>query len=321
MIIDAHYHIYPFNDDWKLPPAAEAEQRARLKSVRIDPERQIESVLEQMDACGVDKLGVINSWHDQSISLACPNDAFSRAVAPYRDRLFSWTGIRIRPEPDIAQLRRAIEDEGFTGLKFIPTTQWFAPDDFALMAPVYETAIELGIPSIWHFGPGPFKMASRSTFGSLEQLNEVAYRYPELKVLIAHAGDLGREDLATSLTTFPNVYIEASVVMHHMMTANMTPRYGKDASDRNKREFLWPDGEWDDDVKAAWEKTKVQHHDMLWKIASRAPKKFLFASDGPYGARMSYCVDEYKRIFAHDAELLEDIFHRNAERFFGWSAG
>jgi hypothetical protein len=41
------------------------------------------------------------------------------------------------------------------------------------------------------------------------------------------------------------------------------------------------------------------------------------ASDGPYGARMSYCVDEYQRIFAYAPELLEDIFHRNAERFLG----
>ncbi len=97
----------------------------------------------------------------------------------------------------------------FKGLKLYPPYQHFYPNDNKIY-PIYEKAVELGIPIMFHTGSSIYKH-SKLKYGDPLYLDEVAADFPKLKIVMAHSGRGFWYDRAFFLSIIhKNVYMEIS---------------------------------------------------------------------------------------------------------------
>lgn len=109
----------------------------------------------------------------------------------------------------VGRLERLLARGRVAGLKFLPPYQHVYPNDPRLY-PLYERAEALGLPCTFHTGlsriPG-----TRLKYADPLLLDDVAVDFPNLPILLAHAGRGVWYDAAAMLATLhKNVYLELS---------------------------------------------------------------------------------------------------------------
>ena len=106
-------------------------------------------------------------------------------------------------------LEQCVNEMEFKGLKLYPPYQHFYPNDNKIY-PIYEKAVELGIPIMFHTGSSIYKH-SKLKYGDPLYLDEVAADFPKLKIVMAHSGRGFWYDRAFFLSKIhKNVYMEIS---------------------------------------------------------------------------------------------------------------
>lgn len=119
-------------------------------------------------------------------------------------------------------LKHAVSELGCRGLKLYPSYQFFFPND-RLVYPLYATAQRLGIPIVVHTGWSYFP-GSRMTYADPLHLDDVAVDFPDLVIILAHAGRPVWFARAAALARLHrNVYLDIS----GLPPANL-PRYFPD---------------------------------------------------------------------------------------------
>jgi predicted TIM-barrel fold metal-dependent hydrolase len=168
-----------------------------------------DQLLADMDRSGVDRAVVIpfpvvedeRAAHDEIGAAVLNHGARLTGAAclyPYRD------GLR-------DEVRRCRERYGFRALKIQPQYQPLNP-----LAPssefLFETAIENGMALIVHTGAGaPYALPSLWM--------PAARRYPELKIVLAHAGGgIYYGEAIVAALFCPNIYLELSTLAPHHVT-------------------------------------------------------------------------------------------------------
>jgi len=107
------------------------------------------------------------------------------------------------------ELLRLVGEYGFRGIKVYPTYHHHYPND-TRMYPLYAKAQELGLPVLTHTGSSLFKGA-RIKFGDPLLWDDVANDFPDLTILLAHAGrPFWYEQAFWMARQHPNVYLEIS---------------------------------------------------------------------------------------------------------------
>jgi len=107
------------------------------------------------------------------------------------------------------ELVRAVKDLGASGLKLYPSYQWFYPNDRAIY-PVYAKAVELGVPVTFHTGSSTFA-GSRIKYAQPIHLDDVAVDFPELVIIMAHAGrPFWYAECEWLVKRHPKVYIDVA---------------------------------------------------------------------------------------------------------------
>ena len=106
-------------------------------------------------------------------------------------------------------LEKCIVEMGFKGLKLYPTYQHFFPNQKDVY-PIYEKALELNIPIMFHTGSSIYKN-SKLKYGDPLHLDEVAADFPDLKIVMAHSGRGFWYDRAFFISKIhKNLYMEIS---------------------------------------------------------------------------------------------------------------
>jgi predicted TIM-barrel fold metal-dependent hydrolase len=106
-------------------------------------------------------------------------------------------------------LEKYIVEMGFKGLKLYPTYQHFFPNQKDVY-PIYEKALELNIPIMFHTGSSIYKN-SKLKYGDPLHLDEVAADFPDLKIVMAHSGRGFWYDRAFFISKIhKNLYMEIS---------------------------------------------------------------------------------------------------------------
>jgi hypothetical protein len=106
-------------------------------------------------------------------------------------------------------LETCVTEMGFQGLKLYPPYQHFFPNQQEIY-PLYETAVKLGVPVMFHTGSSVYRH-SKLKYGDPLHLDEVAADFPELRVVMAHSGRGFWYDRAFFLARLhKNVYMEIS---------------------------------------------------------------------------------------------------------------
>lgn len=174
--------------------------------------QSVDEVLSAMDRHGVDRslllpFPVVDDYR-------ATHDLIARAVRAHADRLAGAASLYpLIPEADFRQeVKRCAEDLGFRALKLQPQYQPLNPvssrSDF-----FFATAQEYGLPVICHTGAGaPFALPSLFIMP--------ARKFPELRIVLAHAGGgLYVSEAIVAATVCPNIYVELSWVAPHQVLA------------------------------------------------------------------------------------------------------
>jgi len=172
------------------PPRVAAAARARRE--RYEREQAIASAVPIDEpaegaaarwAAELDRHGVAAAV---VLALAPRPDALRRFAACRPDRFFAFTFVNPWEADASTVLEEDVRRRGFRGLKLYPSIQQFhAYDERAY--PVYERAEALRIPIVFHFGV-TLDYRSDLRYSNPLDLHPVARDFPELPLIVAHAG-------------------------------------------------------------------------------------------------------------------------------------
>jgi hypothetical protein len=208
MRIDFHVHmgVYAFHNpsvtEWMKEMYPEGYEEYIRK---YDDPGAFEELLA---AEGVDYACVLAELSPSTTGL-CTNEQV-RDFCRGRRRLIPFCDISPNRFTDLGgELRRKVEDEGFRGVKLYPSYQHYYPNE-QRMYPLYQAAQDLGIPVSFHIGSSVFR-GTRMKYCDPLHLDDVAVDFPELNVVMAHAGRGFWYDRAFFLAKLhANLYLEIS---------------------------------------------------------------------------------------------------------------
>lgn len=112
-------------------------------------------------------------------------------------------------ESQIKQLTASLENKEILGVKFLPGYENYYPTDEKAF-PLYEYCQKHGYPAVFHTG-----ILAEGSPGILKQvhplnIDEVANKFPDLKIVMAHMGNPWIADCAVTVAKNPNVYADLS---------------------------------------------------------------------------------------------------------------
>jgi hypothetical protein len=198
-IFDAHVHVQPY---WEYFEAAGSyiygyipeEKREWMKSLMDSPEKFV----AHMDEEGVGRAVLVNYLSPKVIGFSPKvNEFVSKYVKGREDRLVACGGIDPFKVKDARKWIRGMVSKGIRVLKLHPPHQLFAPNDYlprpeggrglSSLRAAYAAAEKEKMIVMIHTGTSVFPLA-RNRFGDPMAVDDVAVDFPDLKIVLAHAG-------------------------------------------------------------------------------------------------------------------------------------
>lgn len=213
-VIDAHIHIQPFHmmkPDVQHTFWQKKDNRAQLESFATDPRL----LLRQMDADGVERVGLINYVSPDVMGFTPEVNAWMMQYAAAEpSRLMPFGSVHPAFSSDAGGETDRVIGMGARALKVHPPHQLFRANAYQAglpgLADVYRRCEAAGIPVTIHTGTSVFPGA-RSRLGDPMDVDDVAVDFPKLKILLAHGGrPLWMEAAFFVVRRHPNVYLEIS---------------------------------------------------------------------------------------------------------------
>lgn len=212
------------------------------------------------------------------------NDATATFVNAYPDRLIGFMSVHPYDADCLDEFERCRTELGMRGVKLGANYQIFDPLDARALA-VYERAQRYGLPVLFHQGTSPVRMAPIRYAYPLV-MDEIAMRYPDLKIIMAHLGHPWQVETCVVIRKHPNVYADISAT------------------------FYRPYSFWEQMVKAA-----------EWNVTD----KILFGTDYPittveeslHGLRHVNDIVEGTKLPRISEEVIESIIHRDSLALLG----
>ena len=186
MIIDDHVHVH----EWSYREG--------------QPEYEVEHVIGQLDACGIDMAIIEDSLAYIGFAQEHSNDETRKAVEAYPDRLIGFANIRpqLGSKACREEIKRTIGNWNFRGIKLHPVVDRFRANDSDLVFPIVEMAMEYDVPIWFHTGHQPF--ATPTLVGDL------ALQFPDVKLIVGHMGHGLFYDAIMAARRHPSLFLEIS---------------------------------------------------------------------------------------------------------------
>lgn len=173
-----------------------------------------ERLLRDMDEAGVDMVmimpvdwGLVPAFKDSTMDIWEQHQLHADVARRHPDRMVAFACFDPRRPNAVEMLDRAVNGLGMVGLKIHPAAGFFPNDPVTY--PMYEKALELGIPVMVHTGPEPKPLYSRHC--QPVYVDDVAADFPELTIILAHAGlSAWWQEAAGVASVAPNVYLDIS---------------------------------------------------------------------------------------------------------------
>ncbi len=189
MVFDIHLHVQPWQMlNPRIVPLIDDESHRGAKEILSSPD----ALLAWMDREEIDRACCINYVSPDVMGFT--NEAIdwvARFTREHRDRLLPVGSVHPKLTPDMAAETRRILDLGIRMVKIHPPHQLFAANAYRSglpgLAAVYTICAERGVPVMFHTGTSIFPGA-RNVFADPMPIDDVAVDFPELKIVLAHAG-------------------------------------------------------------------------------------------------------------------------------------
>ncbi len=219
MIIDFHFHLsrpehsIPWVLDW-LRSKSPVDLDALMERV-LTPEG-IRRYLQEHEidlAIGMAEVSPMTSgWAGNEYvgEFCAAANAIQDPTSAPRGRLVPFASINPYITNDMAaELQALVDDYGFGGIKVYPPYHHHYPND-SRMYPLYGKAQELELPVLVHTGSSVFP-GTRIKYSDPLLLDDVAVDFPDLVILMAHAGrPFWYEQAFWMARRHPNVFLEIS---------------------------------------------------------------------------------------------------------------
>ncbi len=244
-VTDAHVHMQPFES---FAPAA----RERMRSGRPDFDsieamsRDPSLLLAYLDRSGVERAALINYPAPDVMGFGPETNDFAvRYVRADPERLLAVGGVHPRLSSDPAGDVERLADAGIRALKIHPPHMLVRPEEHLAgtpagraLAAIYRTAAARGLPVIVHAGTSVFPGA-RNRFGDPIGIDDVAVDFPDLKIVMAHAGrPLWTATCFFLMRRHPNLWVDLSGIPPARLPVYL-PRL-EEVSDRALFGTDWP---------------------------------------------------------------------------------
>lgn len=226
MIIDAHVHLTRPGYVRKKFLCGNSRMASslynRVHKTNITPDDYVEMVKErvdptgekliaEMDDAGVDKSVIFGvDWAygvtgEPKVSNREQNKYLADYAKQFEGRFIPLAALDPRRPDIIQQATEAIEDWGMKGFKLMPSAG-FKPND-SLCFPFYEKCAEWGVPIMFHSGGLEFNWE----YSSPNLIASAAEEFPDVKMIMAHAGLESWEQCRLACAALPNVFMDISI--------------------------------------------------------------------------------------------------------------
>ncbi len=193
MLIDCHVHISKYNHEGKSFP-----------QIR-------DALILAMEQSGV------------GLSFICPDsepntdvadlDTTLNLVAGYPKLLMYGTAImESLSSVDVEKLDNLAKDNKIIGIKLYPGFERFYPDDKRCHS-LYELCLKYNLPVLFHSGE-TMNESWREQYNHPSEIEKVAKRFPDLKIIIAHFSQPHLKSCLEIITKYQNVYADISGMTH-----------------------------------------------------------------------------------------------------------
>jgi len=210
-------HVHPPTKEY-LVDAGGKYLEAAFKYFHLPFEiKSIEQMIEEFEEAGVKKM-VLLAW-DAETATGLPkvsNDYIAKIVDKYPEKLIGFASVDPhKGKLAVKELERAIEDLKLSGVKFQQAAQKFFTNNKKYY-PLYEKAVELKIPVLFHvgmtgWGAGlPGGGGVKLKYVRPIYIDDVAADFPELKIICAHPAWPWLDEMLTIAMHKTNVYIDLS---------------------------------------------------------------------------------------------------------------
>jgi hypothetical protein len=184
------------------PRAEEFRESARALEMSED------AVLDALDRAGIEQTLItgFDEWssvHETFI----PNELVAGLAERHPGRFIPFAGVDLLKGMEaVRELEHLVRDRGFRGLSLRPFMIGLAAGDRRYY-PLYAKCVELGIPLSIHTSAN-WTTVSVNDLGHPRHLDAVAAHFPELQIIMSHAGYPWVLEAVLLAWKYPNVYLE-----------------------------------------------------------------------------------------------------------------
>ncbi len=167
-----------------------------------------EEILESLDEAGI-TYSLVTGFDERSTCgvTFVHNESVAALVDRHPDRFIAFAGADImRGSAALADLEHWVTERGFRGLSLRPFMIGNPATDRAYF-PFYAKCVELGIPLSIHTSAN-WTRTRPSDLGHPRHIDEVACHFPDLTILMSHAGYPWVLEACLIAWKHPNVYLE-----------------------------------------------------------------------------------------------------------------
>jgi predicted TIM-barrel fold metal-dependent hydrolase len=167
-----------------------------------------DTLIAALDQAGIEKSLItgFDEWssvHETFI----PNELVAGIAARHPDRFIPFAGIDPFTGMDgVRELEHLVRDRGFRGLSLRPFMTGLPADDRRYY-PLYAKCVELEIPLSIHTSAN-WTTVAVSDLGHPRHIDTLAADFPELKIVMSHAGYPWVLEACLLAWKYPNVYLE-----------------------------------------------------------------------------------------------------------------
>lgn len=239
MIIDMHSHTYHTVEEayegsitqqnsWHGFDAISGEERdpgsgRQWRMLDGTPKSQyfakgisVSRIVQEMDEAAIDKTCILHGNLSRVYGGTGDGKLAELYLRSYPDRFLAFIGVDpIRVDGGfnsggIQRVRRAIEEDGYSGFKMMPTFLRHHAEA-AVNYPYYALAIELDVPITIHQGLSQLS-SPPAEFARPYHLDQILIDFPELRMNVAHFGWPWEEEVFALMVKHQNLYTDLSMI-------------------------------------------------------------------------------------------------------------